>query len=51
MHSICNIYHLNIYITSQNFLNSKMFNVCLTKPAFIWSKVQWKSTILKYFVI
>ncbi len=39
---------LYIYTTSQKFLNSKIFNVflknslLLTKPAFIWSKIQQK---------
>ncbi len=31
-----------MYNTSQKFLNIKIFNVLLTKPAFIWSKVQKK---------
>ncbi len=46
---------LNI-LWSQKFLNSKLFNVfkevnslLLIKPAFIWSKVQQNSNIVKYF--
>ncbi len=43
-----------MYTTSQTFLDSKVFNVflkksLLTKPAFIWSKIQQKQQYCEIF--
>ncbi len=40
-----------LYTTSQKFLNSKIFNVLLNKPAFIWSKVQQKQYNFVIFLL